>query len=108
MKPLDSLELYEDAAFYDEEFATRDREVPFFRKWAMRAGGPVLEVACGTGRLSLPLARDGLDIVGLDVSRQMIERARMKSVAEGLHVEWLEQDCRSMRLSRQFAFIFSA
>ena len=108
MNPLDCLDLYEDAEFYDAEFAGRDRELPFLRKYAAQARGPVLEVACGTGRLTLPLAREGADISGLDVSRPMLERARKKSAAEGLRVEWIEQDCRAMDFAPKFALIFSA
>ncbi len=108
MTPLDCLELYEDAEIYDAEFAGRGRELPTFRKHALAAGGPVLEIACGTGRLTLPIAHDGVEITGLDVSRPMLERARRKSSAEGLRIEWIEQDCRTMRLPKTFALAFSA
>jgi SAM-dependent methyltransferase len=108
MKALDCLDLYDDAEFYDAEFATRVLEISFYRRYALRAEGPVLEVACGTGRITLPLARDGVDVTGLDVSRPMIEHARRKSAAEGLNIEWLEQDCRKMRFGRKFNLVFSA
>ena len=108
MTPINCLDLYEDAEFYDMEFAARDMEIPFYRKQAQQCGSPVLEVACGTGRLTLPIARDGHDVTGLDVSRPMLERARQKSEAERLRVAWTEQDCRMMRFERRFALIFSA
>ena len=108
MIPCDCLDVYEDAVFYDLEFAARDTEIPFFLRHARAAGGPVLEVACGTGRLTLPIAREGIDITGIDISAPMLEQARVKSAAENLDVEWLEQDCRSMSPGRQFALIFSA
>jgi len=108
MTPLDCLEIYDDAEFYDVEFAARDLEIPFYRKHSRQARGPVLEVACGTGRLTLPIARDGVEITGLDVSRPMLEQARRKATSAGLRVEWLEQDCRVMKLDKTFALIFSA
>lgn len=108
MTPLDCFDLYEDAEFYDAEFATRDLEIPFFRKHARLATGPVLEVACGTGRITLPIARDGVDVTGLDVSRPMLDQARRHAAAGGLNVEWIEQDCRDMDLTRRFGLIFSA
>lgn len=108
MIPIDCLDLYEDAEFYDTEFAGRAQEIPFFRKHTLAARGPVLEVACGTGRLTLPIARDGVDITGLDISRPMLERARQKSAAENLRIQWIEQDCRTMSLPRTYALIFSA
>jgi SAM-dependent methyltransferase len=108
MTPPDCLELYEDAEFYDTEFSARNVEIPFYRKYAQECGGAVLEVACGTGRITLPIARDGVDVTGLDVSRPMLEQARRKSAAAGLNIEWLEQDCRDIRHPRLFALVFSA
>jgi SAM-dependent methyltransferase len=108
MKPVDFLDLYADADFYDLEFRSRAHELPFYEAWARRAAGPVLEVACGTGRLTLPLARAGVDVTGLDVAPAMLARARRKAEEEGLRVEWLLQDCRAFTSPRTFALIFLA
>lgn len=110
MIPIDCLPVYEDAGFYDLEFANRTLEIPFFRKMALQARphGPVLEVACGTGRLTFPIAQEGVDITGLDISRPMLERARQRSAEQGLKIDWIEQDCRQMHLDRPYALIFSA
>src|SRR5437763_10012069 len=68
----------EYAPFYDWENAQTvgRRDVPFWRRVAARSGGPVLELGCGTGRVSRPLARAGIDLVGIDRSAPMLERAR--------------------------------
>jgi len=108
MIELDCQPIYEDADFYDLEFESRTAEIPFFRKMAQGANGPVLEIACGTGRITFPIAHDGVEIVGLDVSPSMLQQARKRSLAEGTSIKWLEQDCRTMRLKQQFALIFSA
>jgi ubiquinone/menaquinone biosynthesis C-methylase UbiE len=108
MRPLDGMDIYDDAEFYEQEFAHRDHEIQFYLKQARRAGGPVLEVACGTGRLTLPIARAGLDATGLDVSRPMLEIARRKAAAEHLPITWVEQDCRCIALDRRFTLVFSA
>src|SRR5260221_48290 len=65
------------APFYDWENAQTlgRRDVPFWRRLATRAGGPVLELGCGTGRVSKPLARAGIDLVGIDRSAPMLARA---------------------------------
>src|SRR5512144_1495191 len=65
------------APFYDWENARTlgRRDVPFWRRVAAEAGGPVLELGCGTGRVSLPLARAGIDLVGIDRSEPMLQRA---------------------------------
>jgi 2-polyprenyl-3-methyl-5-hydroxy-6-metoxy-1,4-benzoquinol methylase len=61
---------YEDYAFiadlYDHIVPYRDRpDVAFFVEAAQESGGPVLEVGCGTGRILIPTARAGIEIVGL-------------------------------------------
>lgn len=108
MKPLDCIPLYEDAAFYDAEFAERAHEIPFYVECALRAGGPVLELACGTGRLTLPIAAAGVQIVGVDLVPSMIERARKKAATVGLAVEWHVADVRALSLGRSFRMAFIA
>ncbi len=68
------------AAFYDWENARTmaRRDVPFWRRLALAAGGPVLELGCGTGRITLPLARAGVPVVGIDLSAPMLRRARVR------------------------------
>jgi ubiquinone/menaquinone biosynthesis C-methylase UbiE len=68
------------APFYDWENAQTlgRRDVPFWRRVASEAGGPVLELGCGTGRVSLPLARARVDLVGIDRSAPMLDRARRR------------------------------
>ena len=68
------------APFYDWENARTlgRRDVPFWRNLALHHGGPVLELGCGTGRISLPLARAGIPLVGIDRSEAMLARARTR------------------------------
>lgn len=67
----------EYAPFYDWENAQTlgRRDVAFWRRVAQRAGGPILELGCGTGRVSLPVARTGVQLVGVDRSAAMLARA---------------------------------
>src|SRR2546422_6232620 len=71
------------APFYDWQNArTRGRrDVPFWRRLAADANGPVLELGCGTGRVTRPLARAGIDIVGVDRSDAMLARATRRGKA---------------------------
>ncbi len=70
----------EYAPFYDWENARTlgRRDVPFWRTLAKQQDGPVLELGCGTGRISIPLARAGVSLVGIDRSEAMLARARTR------------------------------
>ncbi len=69
------------APFYDWENARTmgRRDVRFWQDLASREGGPVLELGCGTGRLTMPIARTGVKIVGIDRSRPMLAYARRRA-----------------------------
>jgi SAM-dependent methyltransferase len=71
----------EYAPFYDWENAQTlgRRDVPFWRRVAAEARGPVLELGCGTGRVSIPLARAGIKLVGIDRSAPMLARATART-----------------------------
>src|SRR5690348_1314056 len=70
----------EYAPFYDWENARTlgRRDIPFWRNLAVNAGGPVLELGCGTGRIALPLGRAGAHVIGIDRSEAMLTRARKR------------------------------
>jgi SAM-dependent methyltransferase len=75
-------EHFADAALYDYEYRRRRADINFYRRLARNrmefAAGTVLDLACGTGRLLLPLLRDGHRVVGLDRSPEMLAAARRK------------------------------
>src|SRR6186997_1849648 len=65
------------AELYDQVVPYRERaDVSFFVEAAREAGSPILEVGCGTGRVLIPTARAGLEIVGLDLSPHMLAVCR--------------------------------
>ena len=70
----------EYAPFYDWENARTlgRRDVPFWRNLALHAGGPVLELGCGTGRIALPLGAGRRPLVGIDRSAPMLARAQRR------------------------------
>jgi SAM-dependent methyltransferase len=95
------------ATTYDTAIPENDAELAFYLRLAREAqerGEPTLELACGTGRVTAPMAREGITVVGLDVSEAMLAKAREKS--EGLeNVRWVEGDMRSFELSERFGLI---
>jgi SAM-dependent methyltransferase len=71
------------APFYDWENARTlgRRDVPFWRNVALKTRGRVLELGCGTGRISLPLVRAGVRLTGIDRSAPMLDRAARRLAA---------------------------
>ena len=70
----------EYAAYYDWENAQTvgRRDIAFWQRMASAVKGPVLELGCGTGRVALPVAREGATVVGIDRSQPMLDRARTR------------------------------
>jgi SAM-dependent methyltransferase len=81
-----------------------DTGVAFYTALAQETGGPVLELACGTGRVSIPIARLGFPVTGVDLVPGMLDQARRKSA--GLPVRWVEGDGRAFDLGDRFRLIF--
>src|SRR5262252_8922282 len=71
-------------------------------------GGPVLELACGSGRLTIPIAKSGVDITGADLSPTMLATARDKAAAAGAKIEFIQSDMCDFALPKRFSLIFIA
>ncbi len=99
----DNLEEFSDPHAYDFEDQS-NTGVAYYTALARETGSPVLEIACGTGRVSLPIARQGFAVTGLDIVPGMLALARSKSA--GLPVRWVEGDARAFDLGEQFRLIF--
>jgi SAM-dependent methyltransferase len=106
--PSDDYALIADV--YDHIGPYRDRpDVEFFVRAARTAGGPVLELGCGTGRVLIPTARAGIEITGLDLSRHMLDVCREQAAREphGVRsrIRLIEGDMRSFDLDRTFSLV---
>jgi SAM-dependent methyltransferase len=73
--------------------------------FARRFGGPVLELACGSGRLLEPLASAGFAVTGVDSSAPMLERARQRLGARGVQATLVEQRLQALKLEGSFRTI---
>lgn len=108
---VDALSLYRNPQRYDwltGLLVAGMGDEEFYRRQAGRLGGAVLELACGTGRLAIPLAAGGLDVTGIDLAPEMLALARRKARDLGCPVEFLERDIRSFALGRRFGLVFIA
>ena len=98
------------APFYDIEHAQFDEDLELYRSFAELCTGPLLELACGSGRLLIPLAREGYTLTGVDTSEKMLSLAHEHLEQEQLtsRVTLVKQDIRELHLSQKFALAFVA
>lgn len=97
------------ARFYDLDLEGMEEDLPFLEGMAARCGSPLLELACGTGRALLPLARRGFQLTGVDVSPAMLAIARGRLQEAGLEgrVRLVQQDMRALDLGGRFNLAFA-
>lgn len=100
-------DLYDHPALYDALLPAR-AHVPYYVNLARQASGDVLELACGTGQLTVAIAGAGLPAVGLDLSAPMLSAAKERAAARRVSVEYVLGDMRNFDLGRKFALIFVA
>ena len=106
--PLEAPSIYDAPDLYDLMFEHFEFDLPFWTRVAHEAGGPILDLGCGTGRILLPLARAGADIDGIDASPAMIAQLQKKAVAHGLRVDTRVADMRGFTTSRRYARVICA
>jgi ubiquinone/menaquinone biosynthesis C-methylase UbiE len=96
----------EYAPFYDWENARTlaRRDIAFWQRLAAAQHEPVLELGCGTGRITLPVARTGARIVGIDRSAPMLTRARQRLRRARLPVMLARGDIRHLPFRRRAKF----
>jgi SAM-dependent methyltransferase len=88
------------------ETITDAPELPFFQQAIARFGQPVLDLACGTGRLLLPLLHAGIDIDGCDISGDMLDHCRRKATSAGFSPHLYQQPMHAFDLPRRYKTIY--
>lgn len=87
------------------EYQGLRHDIPRYTELARETGGPVLEPCCGTGRVALPLAGAGIDVVGVDISKELLGQFERKLSEESAdlqaRLELVEQDITNLSLDRQ-------
>lgn len=102
---INNLEEYDDPVLYDNENDMID-EVPFLLNWAVKSNGIIIDLACGTGRVTIPLACKGFKMIGVDLHKGMLEQAKKKSNKENIQIQWIQQDCTKLALNVKSHFIY--
>lgn len=98
------------APFYDIEHAQFGEDLDMYRNFAELSGGKILELACGSGRVLLPLAQDGYAVTGVDTSAAMLAIARDRLQESGLSARatLVQQDVSALNLGQRFRLAFIA
>jgi SAM-dependent methyltransferase len=101
------MSIYEglEAKLYDEFWRDDVEDIAFCLDLVRSRGGRVLEVACGTGRVLIPLKKAGLDVIGIDSSPAMLELCRKKVAEAGLEIELHCCRMEDFRLEKRFTTI---
>ena len=103
--------LYSNARLYDLMFPQLSglgSKAQFYLDLAATAGGPVLELGCGTGSVLLPIAERGIACQGIDLSSDMLARARAKFEASGVRAGLHLGDMTDFDLDERFGLVFVA
>lgn len=99
------------ADIYDFSYEDFAEDVSFYENLARSVDGPLLELGVGSGRVAVPLAQAGHDVVGIDTSPSMLEQARRRLQEAGKlegSIELLAGDMTAFDLGRRFAMVFVA
>jgi SAM-dependent methyltransferase len=108
-----SREHYSDASLYDYEYRRRRADVSFYRELANRRGAAkVLELGAGSGRVTIPLARDGHEVVAVDQSKPMLAKLRTRVAAlrptAAKRIRVVEGDLRDFSVEGKFPLVIAA
>jgi SAM-dependent methyltransferase len=97
---------YDDGTAYDLALERFEADLSFWLEEARQARGPVLEVTCGTGRILLHLLASGIDVDGVDLHPQMLERLEAKAATRGLKPRVSLGDMRDFTTPRRYVRVF--
>lgn len=99
---------FEDAELYDILFADLRFDMDFYLELASEVAEPVLEVACGTGRVLIPCMQKGVAIDGLDLYPAMLDRLKRRAAELGFAPRLYQADMRDFSLPQRYRLIFIA
>ena len=98
-------DLIYDANIYDG-LNTFLSDLQFYKKWLPKdKDARILELCCGSGRLTIPIAKE-YNICGVDNSYSMLKQAKLKAAKEGLKIDFVEADIRTLNLPNKYDLIF--
>jgi SAM-dependent methyltransferase len=93
------------AELYDPWSASVVEDVGFYLQEARRSGGPVLELGVGTGRIAVPIAADGIRVLGIDSSRRMLDVCARRAALAGVGLDLRVGDLRDPPVSERVPLV---
>jgi len=96
---IDNPEIYDKVNQYEDD-------IKFYYNIAKNIKGKVLELCCGTGRITIPLKEKGIDITGVDFTESMLNEAKKKARNKKLQIDFMLEDMRKLNLKTKFSMIF--
>ncbi|MGE7780551.1 class I SAM-dependent methyltransferase [Peribacillus sp. NPDC097264] len=102
----DNLSKYANPREYDETYKSYAADLEFIKAHLVESHQTIIELACGTGRLAIPLAKQGHLVYGVDIDAGMLEYAQKKADAEGHNIHLSVQDCTQLNLPIKSNFIY--
>lgn len=103
-KSINNLEEYLHPNVYEAEYGKYVADFPLFL--GLKKSGKALDLACGAGRLTVPLSQSGLEVIGLDASLPMLEKAKEKS--HNLAIKYVAGDIRDFNFCQKFDLVTMA
>lgn len=97
--------IYRNGRIYNAQHKNFKVDIPFYIGQCTKHGGPVLELACGTGRVTIPIAKEGIDITGIDISPGMLTVAKENAEEMAIKIVFIRADIRKFNLRKKFSVI---
>jgi SAM-dependent methyltransferase len=97
---------FDDVADLYDHYVDVDFDIGFFLKEAGKINGSVLELTCGTGRVSIPLLQAGVDLTCIDYSPGMLRIFRKKLAEKNISCDVILMDITRLNLRKRFELIF--
>ena len=95
------------ARFYDLDYGDVEYDLLFYENFARRCESPLLELGVGTGRVAIPLAKAGFAVTGIDISEEMLVKARAKlDQKTSERVRLVQANIRQFQLGERFNMAF--
>ena len=93
------------AEIYDRIYSDLDSDIHFYTTLASKSKGKVLEIGCGTGRVTIPIGRDNIKIVGIDISKNMLNILGSKIKDTYFDILCYEMDMRNININEKFDLV---